>query len=106
MSKERIPAEVFHISEIIQDEMDARGWTRADVYERLGYDKVDCCAFDLLMDVRDKNLLMGQREDQALQDAFGINDPGFFIRLYYAWRTHPSTVTENNVVPFRADKGL
>lgn len=100
MTDERIPAEAFHISEMIQDEMDARGWTRHDVYERLGYDSKDCCAFDLLMDVRDKNMLMSRREDQALQDVFGIDDPGFFIRCYDVWRTHPSTKEESNIVKF------
>lgn len=97
---ERIPAGAFHISEMLQEEMDARGWTRQTVYERLGYDKVDCLAFDLLMDVKDKNLLMGAREAQALSDAFGIDDPGFFIRMHEAWRTHPSTqaMEETNVM--------
>lgn len=97
---ERVPAEAFHISEFIQDEMNARGWSRDDVYERLGYDARDCLAFDLMMDVKDKDILMSRREDQALQDVFGITDPGFFTRLYDAWRVHPSTVTtvKSNVV--------
>ena len=98
----RIPAEAFHLSEMLQEEMDARGWTRQDVYDRLGYDSVDCCAFDLLMEVKDKNLLMGKREAQALADAFGIDDPEFFIRMHEAWRLHPSTqaLPDCNVVPF------
>jgi hypothetical protein len=100
----RTPAEAFHLSEFLQEEMDARGWDRTDVYERLGYDKTDCCAFDLLMDVHDKNMLMGEREDQALRDVFGVGDPGFFIRLYDAWRTHPSTVSESNVVKFEGSR--
>lgn len=100
MADKLAPAEAFHISEMLQEEMDARGWTRHDVYERLGYDSVDCCAFDFLMEVRDKNLLMGNREAQALSDVFGIDDPGFFIRYYDAWRTHPSTTDESNIVKF------
>jgi hypothetical protein len=90
-SEKRIPAEAFHLSELLQDEMDARGWTRQDVYQRMGFDKVDCCAFDLLMEVKDPNLLMGEREAKSLADAFEIDDPGFFVRLHDAWRNHPST---------------
>lgn len=98
----RVPAEAFHLSEVLQEEMDARGWTRQTVYERMGYDKVDCLSFDLLMDVRDKNMLMGEREAQALSDAFGIDDPAFFMRMHEAWRTHPSTVeSDSNVVPLK-----
>lgn len=93
-------ADVSHISEMLQDEMNARGWSRQDVYERLGYDSTDCSAFDLLMDVHDKNHLMSKREDQALADAFGIDDPGFFIRVYDAWRTHPDTQDQSNIVKF------
>lgn len=101
MSEQRIPAEASHVSEFIQEELDARGWSRQDVYDRLGYDKVDCCAFDLLMEVKDRNMLMSEREDKALQDLFGLNDPGLFIRLHDAWRNHPSTIAESNVVTFR-----
>lgn len=98
MTEPFIPAEAFHISEMLQEEMDARGWTRQDVYEGMGYDAIDCCAFDLLMDVRDKNMLMSEREAKALAAAFGMDDPGFFIRYYDAWRTHPSTTDEGNIV--------
>ncbi len=103
MNTPRVPAEVFHISEMLQEEMDARGWTRDDVYERMGYDSTDCCTFDLLMDVKDKNMLMGPREAQSLCDAFSIPDPAFFIGVYEAWRTHPSTTDESNVLKFGRD---
>jgi len=73
----------------------------AEPLRGLGYDSTDCCAFDLLMDVRDKNMLMGPREAQALSDAFGIDDPAFFIRYYDAWRTHPSTKDESNIVKLK-----
>ena len=98
MTENFIAAEATHVSEFIQEELDARGWTHQQVYERLGYDKVDCCAFDLLMAVHDKNLLMDKKLSEGLGYVFTV-DPDLFLRLHESWRTHPS-VGGSNIVQF------
>lgn len=105
MSEPFIPAEATHVSEFIQEELDARGWTRDQVYERLGYDSSDCLAFELIMDVHDKNILMDDKLSKGLGYVFTV-DPDFFKRLHEAWRNHPTTPEgKSNIVRFapRAD---
>ena len=101
MDKPFFPNYTVHVSEFIQEELDARGWTRQDVYDRLGYDKSDCCAFDILMDVKDKNILMDEKLSKGLGYVFTV-DPDLFLRLHEAWRTHPLTqaLPDSNVTPF------
>lgn len=99
MTEKFVPSEATHVSEFIQEELDARGWTRQEVYERLGYDKLDCCAFDLLMEVQDKGLLMDKKLSEGLGYVFTV-DPNLFLNLHEAWRTHPSTTVVSNVIPF------
>jgi len=49
---ERIPAEVFHPSEFILDEMKARGWSRDDLALRMGDDfGIQRLALDFYLDV-------------------------------------------------------
>lgn len=98
-----VPAEATHVSEFIREELEARGWSRQEVYERLGYDKIDCCAFDLLMDVHDRNLLMDKKLSEGLGDVFTV-DADLFQRLHDAWRNHPTTVATaaaSNIVSFK-----
>ena len=101
MAEPFIPAEAFHVSEFIQEELDARGWTRQEVYDRLGYDTSDCCAFDILMDVKDKNILMDKKLSEGLGYVFTV-DPDLFLNLHESWRTHPLTqaLPDSNVTPF------
>ncbi len=100
MSEPFIPAEATHVSEFIQEELEARGWTRDQVYERLGYDASDCLAFELIMDVKDKNILMDEKLSKGLAYVFTVDDD-LFRRLHEAWRTHPSTPDgTSNIVKF------
>lgn len=103
MAEQFVPAEATHVSEFIQEELDARGWTRQEVYDRLGYDKSDCCAFDLLMDVRDAGILMDKKLSEGPGYVFTV-DPDLFLNLHEAWRTHPSTPATSNVVPLHNNR--
>lgn len=100
MSKPFVPDYSVHVSEFIQEELEARGWTRQEVYDRLGYDSADCLAFDLIMDVHDKNILMDEKLSKGLAYVFTV-DPDLFWNLHEAWRSHPSTPDgTSNVVKF------
>lgn len=101
MTEPFIADHTVHVCEFIQEELNARGWTRDNVYERLGYDAVDCCGFDLLMDVKDKNMLMDKKLSVGLGYVFSVDDPDLFLRLHESWRTHPLTLATSNVVPFK-----
>jgi HTH-type transcriptional regulator / antitoxin HigA len=83
---ERIPAEVFHPSEFIIEEMEARGWTRDDLALRMGGDfGINRLSLDFYFEVgpTDPNLLMGDGDDFAR--AFGVSAE-FFRNLEAVWR--------------------
>lgn len=87
-------AEVFHISEYIEDEMAARGWDRDELATRmLPVDKIDPLdkrawgitrlALDLLMEVRTTHAILGKQADE-LAKAFGISAE-FWHNCHNAW---------------------
>lgn len=92
MTKERIPAEVFCLAELLSDELTARGWTTEDIAIRMGGDIEDfsknLLAVDLLMCVHKDNLLVGDHLFDALTKVFDV-DPMFFRNIDAAWRKHP-----------------
>lgn len=82
----RAPAEVFHPSIFIQEEMDARGWDRCELARRMGGDyRQRRLEIDLYFEVgpAEPNLLIGDAEDLAR--AFGVSAE-FFRNLEAAWR--------------------
>lgn len=97
MSTDRIPAEAFSVWSFIEDELEARGWTREQLAVRMlphGIDPDEAekqatiwlCALDLLEHVPDK-VCVGVRDSEALARAFGVS-PKLFLnldRLYRAW---------------------
>lgn len=87
-------AEAFHISEYIQDEMDARGWDRDELATRMlapgGDWSVERLALDLLMEVRSKAVRLGGQAE-GLARAFGTS-AALWERLHTAWLTHPLAV--------------
>jgi plasmid maintenance system antidote protein VapI len=83
----RLPAEAFHLSEFIRDEMVARKWTRAQVAMRMGGFAIDLLTLEMIMYVHDKDLLLGKETADALGRAFNIS-PEYFINLDDAWRKH------------------
>ncbi len=88
MSEDFLPAEVFHPSEHIRDEMSARGWTRADVANRMG---MECCvrnlfAWDLYLEAGPQfpGMRLGQDTAERLGRAFDVS-PQYFLNLEAAW---------------------
>ena len=82
----RIPAEVFHPGEFIQDEMDERGWTTSDVAARMpGDPEVNLLALDIYLSVRDRGVLLDRKMAEGLGVAFGVSAQ-LFINLDDAWR--------------------
>ncbi len=85
MGDERISAEVFHPSEFIIDEMEARGWDLDELARRMGGDfAINRLSLDLYFIVgpKEPDLLIGDGEDFAL--AFGVSAE-FFRNLEAAW---------------------
>lgn len=81
----RMPAECWPLSVFIREEMEARGWTDADLYARLGDDPVMLCAVDLTLTVDDPGLILDENTAAALGQAFDV-DPSYFLNLDKAWR--------------------
>lgn len=82
---ERVPAEVWHPSVFIQEEMDARGWDRDELARRMGGDwSVSRLSLDLYFEVgpTKPGIRLGDGEDFAR--AFGV-PAEFFRNLEAAW---------------------
>ena len=76
----------FSPGEFIQDELDARGWNTADLARRMGGDLgLNQLTVDMLIAVRDKNLMLGKETAQGLSRAFGVSAE-FFLNLDRSWR--------------------
>jgi hypothetical protein len=82
---DRVPAEAFHPSVFIIEEMEARGWGRWELARRMGGDYGQRrLEIDLYFDVgpQEPGLRIGDGEDFAR--AFGV-DAEFFLNLETAW---------------------
>lgn len=86
MDSDRTPAEVFHLADILQEEMDARGWTLEDVAVRMTAKQllINHLALQMFFSVREKHIVLGDMADD-LGAAFGI-DPQLFINIHETWR--------------------
>ncbi len=83
---DRQPAEVFPPGEFIQEELDARGWTTADLAARMGGDAgINKLTVDLLILVPSKNMLLGEETAHGLAKAFGVSSQ-FFLNIDAAWQ--------------------
>jgi plasmid maintenance system antidote protein VapI len=81
------PAEVFHVGEYIQDELDARGWTTRDCAEHMGQpDLVDrnTFALDMLILVPDPRIILCDEQANCLACAFGTSAE-IWKNLHAAW---------------------
>ena len=74
---ERKPAEVFHPSEYIREEMEARGWTLHDLACRMTVSDLELNEFalELYFSVGpdDPNCHIGEDADKRLARAFGVS---------------------------------
>lgn len=77
-----------HPSSFIQDELYARGWTMADLANRMGSES--CVSNKLAMDMyfligpNDTRMRIGDGTANQLSKAFGIS-PEYFLNLEAAW---------------------
>lgn len=80
------PAEVFHPSVFIQEEMDARGWSRDDLALRMGGDfATDRLALEVYFILQHKrSMRIGDKFARQLARAFDVS-PEFFLNLERIW---------------------
>lgn len=88
---ERMPAEVFHPSEFIKEEMEARGWSADELAMRLAAgDKkqfgIERLALDLYFEVgpSERGLRLGEDNARMLAAVFDVS-PEYFLNLERAW---------------------
>lgn len=87
------PAEVFHPSEYIADEMNARSWDKFDLSARMGGDPHrNLLMLDIYFAVGPThgNCRIGDVMANQLAVAFDVS-PQFFLNLERAWLDHPNT---------------
>lgn len=86
----RTPAECFPLGEYLQEELAARGWTPADVADRIGGTEKErdiwCLTVDLLIHCSDmEGLELGQETAEALGRAFDVS-PDYWLNLHRMYR--------------------
>jgi HTH-type transcriptional regulator/antitoxin HigA len=78
----------FHPSEFIQDELDARGWTLADLAARMGSESyaLNRLSLDMYFAVgpTEPNCRIGEETAERMGRAFDVS-PQFFLNLEAAW---------------------
>ena len=82
--KNPIAAEVFPPGEFLRDELEARGWTQADLAKILGRPR------RLISEIIDGKRAITAETAWGLGDAFGL-DPQFWLNLESARKVYDST---------------
>jgi hypothetical protein len=92
---ERIPAECFHPSEFIQDELDARGWTLDDLAMRLADGNperfgIERLGLDFYFEVGpiEPDLRLGDDAARKIAVIFDGVSSDCFINLERSWLQH------------------
>jgi hypothetical protein len=91
MNEERKPAEVFHLADLIQEEMQERGWTITDLVMNMGPHfssrEWGICqlSWELFFACREKDMVLDETMANQLSDAFDVS-PAFFSRYHELWR--------------------
>ena len=81
-SPKRVPAEVFRVGDFIREELEARGWSVAELAVRMGGEtrkerEIDYLTVELLLEIDDKNCHLGDETAHQLELAFGVNHQVF-----------------------------
>ena len=85
------PAEVFHVSEFINEELAERGWSLRDLvfrmrrYESAADWAIEMLAIEMFMVVHEKNIVLDQNMADGLGAAFDVS-PQLFINMHETWR--------------------
>lgn len=83
--------ELIHLTEVLEEEMKERGWGMQELIMNMGpfYSEKEWAiaelSWELFFEVRDKNVVLGEKMAQQLADAFDIS-PRFFIDFHENWR--------------------
>ena len=82
-----------HLADIIEEELEARNWTVADLASRMGGATkeergIDCLAVQMFIAVRDKGVLLGDL-GAKMAGAFGVS-AAMFERMHEGWRNQPN----------------
>ena len=83
----RIPAEAFHLSTMLQDELEARGWHLPDLARRMGSEseyKLNLCTLELIWAVHDASCRAGDESLKKMAAAFGFSFE-YLKNLENAW---------------------
>lgn len=78
---------VFHPAEYICEELQARGWTTADLVAAAGGDAVDILAVDLYLCVHQDSVIIGSLSDLFAR-GFGTSVE-YWRDLHQAWLDNP-----------------
>lgn len=86
------PAEVFSVGEFLQDELDARGWSKEDLLNRMpGNRSENDLWIDLVLSAKDMDLDIRQSlrlgDPSALAHALGVSNE-FLTNIDEAWVKH------------------
>jgi plasmid maintenance system antidote protein VapI len=87
VTSSRTPLVVIHPSAIIQEELDARGWSRDRLAVKMGGDAgLNRLALDMYFEVGPSHtdLLLGDEEAAQLARAFGVSAE-LFLNLQRQW---------------------
>lgn len=80
-----------HLAEIIEDEMNERGWTITDLVMNMGPHYSECdwgicqLSWELFLSVRTPDVVLGDEMADQLETAFDA-PAAFFTELHEAWR--------------------
>lgn len=88
----RVPAEAFHPSIFIKEELEARKWTVDDLVRRMpGEYGVNYLAVDMYLEIGpdEPNARLNEMATE-ISAAFGVS-PELFANLERAWVEHPTT---------------
>lgn len=77
----------FHVGEFIEDELKARGWTAGTLAALMGGENpgIDQLCIEMVMAVRDPNMLPGDDLLRRASEAFGVH-PDFLGNIDRLWR--------------------
>lgn len=84
----RAPAESFHLSTILQDELEARGWTLGVLAWRMGPEseyRINRLTLDLQWSVHDVDCFVGNNTLQKIAKALGVSFE-YLSNLQTSWR--------------------